>query len=74
MTDVLVLPEFNKPWVLGVVDGEVVRLPFSAAGGCGRTYQTLHVHCGGMKDKPVEIKRMQRRYDQEARLNKGTRP
>lgn len=69
MGDVLVLPDAGKPWVLGVVDGEPVRLSGRHAAGVTRHYYALRVFCGCMKDKPVEIKQMQRAYDREAKLN-----
>lgn len=70
MSDVLILPEGGKPWVLGLRDGEVVRL--SARGHAheaGRVYYAQRVFCGGQKDKPVEIKQMERAYERERKIN-----
>jgi len=69
---IMVLPDGGRPWVLALRDGEVVRLSARSPGAgdaVGRVYRTLSCHCGGMKDKPVELKRMARVYAAEERLN-----
>lgn len=70
MSDVLIVPEYGKPWVLGLRDGEVVRLSArDHSKDVGRVYYTLRVYCGGQKDKPVDLKRMQRAYERERKFN-----
>lgn len=69
MADILILPDAGKPWILGLQDGQPVRLSLSAPSNTARHYHTLRTHCGGMKDKPVDLKRMERTYAKEAKLN-----
>ena len=68
--DILILPEAGSPWVLGLQDGEVVRLSFrNHAHQAGRTYFAKRVQCGGKKDKPIDLKRMDRAYAAERKMN-----
>lgn len=68
--DIMVLPETGRAWVLALREGEVVRVSARVqALPIRRVYRTLACHCGGMKDKPVELKRMARCYAAEERLN-----
>jgi hypothetical protein len=65
----LIKPDSGYPWVLGIEDGEVVRLSKKQAPSCVRIYLATAVHCGGQKDKPVDLKRMERAYDRERKMN-----
>ena len=68
--DILILPEAGSPWVLGLQDGEVIRLSFRKhAHQAGRTYFAKRVQCGGKKDKPIDLKRMERAYAAERKMN-----